>query len=89
MFKVLGDLDAVSAPLLRDAVANEANGDVVIDLADAGRVDSSGLGVFVGCHKRLTTEGRRFVLRSPGERLRNVLTVTALDRIFAIELGTA
>lgn len=85
---VAGELDVLTAPLLWERleplIAGVTDG-LVVDLADTRFVDSMGVGVFVRAHKRLTSQGARLVLRSPGEHARKILELTGLDGVFEIE----
>ena len=48
-------------------------------------IDSSGLGVLVGAHKRLKSQGRSLVLRVSDPEMIKLLAITGLDQLFAIE----
>lgn len=61
-----GEIDLASAPALRGALAAALwDGDhetLVVDLADVGFVDSSGIAFFLDAHTRSRAEGVRLVL---------------------------
>jgi anti-anti-sigma factor len=83
-----GDLDMATAPLLRDALADAAgrrSGAVVVDLAGCPFLDSSGLAALVEANNRARTDGGRFALRSPNERIQRLLEVTHLDTELMVE----
>ena len=80
----VGDLDLATAPQLRqDLVAASASGSslVVLDLGGVPFLDSVGISVIVGGHKRLRHEGGRLHLASPNAVVRKVLGLTRLDAI--------
>jgi anti-anti-sigma factor len=54
-------------------------------------MDSSGLGVLVGAHKRLVRLGGRLRVVGASTAVTRLLTITGLDRVFDIidEAGTA
>ena len=80
----VGDLDLATAPQLRqDLVAASASGSslVVLDLGGVPFLDSVGISVIVGGHKRLRHEGRWLHLAAPGAGVRRVLDLTRLGSI--------
>lgn len=58
---------------------------VVLDVSKLTFCDSTGLAGLVRLHKRAIANGGQLVLRSPVPRVRNLLTLTGLDRLFPIE----
>ena len=84
-----GIVDLATAPELRATllplVAPEHA--LVLDLERVTFVDSTGLGVLVAAHRRAKATGGRFVLANPSANLREVLRVTHLDQVIAIEVG--
>ena len=84
---VAGELDVVGAPELRQhviQVVRDGHHRLVLDLTGVAFVDSFGLGVLVGALKRvrLLDGDLRLVIGEP--RVRRVLEVCDLDRVFAI-----
>jgi anti-sigma B factor antagonist len=79
-----GDLDLYTAPILRDrvlAAADDTHAGVIIDLTEVPFMDSSGLGVIVGCLKRVREAGGDLVLvTKPGSAPTKLLSLTGLDR---------
>jgi anti-sigma B factor antagonist len=76
-----GELDLVSAPRLRNAIASlhgEAVDDVVVDLAGLTYIDSVGIGLLVASRRRLDAEGRTFSVRNPAPQVRRLLEITGL-----------
>lgn len=79
-------IDAASAVQFRDAmrkVTDDGHGRVVLDLAQVGFIDSSGLGAIVGAMKQLG-QSRKLELASLGHVVANVFRLTHLDAVFTI-----
>ncbi|MEX2550907.1 MAG: STAS domain-containing protein [Nitriliruptoraceae bacterium] len=89
---VSGQLDVATAPEMRQ-VLKEAQYDdrqhLVVDLTGLEFLDSFGLGVLVGALRRARMRGGRFVLAGPNARIREILEVTELDRIFQLAADVA
>ncbi|MEP6761120.1 MAG: STAS domain-containing protein [Sporichthyaceae bacterium] len=84
---VAGDVDLDTAGSLSDEVAtatHEETPHLVIDLGGVTFLDSSGLKVLVATNKRTEQAGGSMVLVAVPRVVMRVLTVTALDRVFAI-----
>lgn len=56
----------------------------VIDFADTGYIDSSGLGVLVSLSKKIREQGGELRLSSLNEDLRTLFELTKLDTLFQI-----
>lgn len=85
---VVGDIDIDSCRRLREELVQLIDNGVttvVLDLARMEFVDSTGLDVLVGAHKRLSQRGGELVLRSPRPATRRVLEITRLDTVFTID----
>jgi anti-sigma B factor antagonist len=79
------DLEGDASRSFRDRilrVIEEGRTNLVFDLGGAGFVDSSGIGVLVAALKSLRGRGGDLRLANVPPHLRNVLTVTRLDRVF-------
>ena len=84
---VSGEVDVATAPALRDClgqVIERDSGVVVVDLLQVTFIDSTGLGVLIGAHKRCADNGRdlRIVVSEP--RILKVFDITGLTELFAI-----
>jgi len=85
--KVEGELDALSAPILRpviDEIVGEQPKLVVCDLSALRMVDSSGVGAIVSLYKRLRTAGGNFRLEGLSGQPLAIFKVLKLDRVFQI-----
>jgi anti-anti-sigma factor len=77
------ELDVYTAPKLRKQLVdltNQGRHHVIVDLGATARVDSSGLAVLVGHHKRTRDHGGALVLADPGPEVLKALVVTGLLR---------
>lgn len=83
LFHAEGEVDALTAPALRQGLAEAASFDlhVVIDLAGVTFVDSSGLGVLVGAIHRVRATGHAVILCAPNSSVGRALAVAGLRRI--------
>jgi anti-anti-sigma factor len=83
-----GELDPHTAPRLKDeidsAMGAGAN-EIVLDLAELGFIDSSGLRVIISAHKESGERGGKLVLRSPSPTAKRLLDITGL--LDHIEIG--
>jgi len=81
-----GDIDMAMAPALRDALgwATRHHLGVVVDLADAGTIDSVGLGVLIRGHRRARHRGGVMCLAAPSRFLLTVLHTMHLDGVFLV-----
>lgn len=81
MIVARGELDLVTAPLLRDALKREELQApvTVLDLREVGFIDSSGLSVIVECHQRTKLAGMRFAVAvGPESQVRRLLVLAGL-----------
>lgn len=82
-----GEIDLSSVNLLREAVTKAIQAGVrtlTIDLAGVTYIDSSGLGLLVGAHKRMTAAGGTLTVRCFEQRLLRLFNLTGLDRVLTI-----
>jgi anti-sigma B factor antagonist len=82
---VSGEVDITTAPDLRawlTKVLDDGAADVVVDLSGVAFMDSSGLSVLVGAHRRLARIGGRLGVVGVSPMMSRLLTVTGLARIF-------
>ncbi|KAB7704812.1 anti-sigma factor antagonist [Bacillus aerolatus] len=85
--KIVGEIDAYTAPKLRETIfpyAEKKNTKIVIDLSEVSYMDSTGLGVFVGLFKSLNANEGTLQLTGLSERLRRLFDITGLADIMNI-----
>ncbi|MFA9432523.1 STAS domain-containing protein [Egicoccus sp. AB-alg2] len=85
--EVAGQLDVATAPEFRQVLVEAQYGgasQVLVDVAGIEFVDSIGLGVLVGGHKRARSHDGRFVLARPSERMSQLLALTGLDTVLTV-----
>jgi anti-sigma B factor antagonist len=85
---VRGELDAATAPSLQDVLDHliaEGARRIVVDMAEASFVDSTGLGALLTAHLRMRAHRGELVLSNPRPAARRLLELTALDRVFTLQ----
>jgi anti-sigma B factor antagonist len=85
--KVSGELDIHTCDRLVHTAGElvDRGGRLVLDLSELTFCDSTGLAGLVRLHKRADAAGGTLVLRAPVTRMRDLLTLTGLTRLFPIE----
>jgi anti-sigma B factor antagonist len=85
--RVSGELDIRTCERLERTAGELADRGrlVALDVSELTFCDSTGLAVLVRLHKRAQAAGGELVLRSPVPRVRNLLTLTGLTRLFRVE----
>jgi anti-sigma B factor antagonist len=83
------ELDASNAGEFKRDIAGvlEANDKVVLDLSRLRFVDSSGLGAFISCLRKLNAKGGDLKLSGMSTQVRGVFELVRMHRVFEI-LGT-
>ena len=84
VLQITGDLDAYTAPFLRDRMRDLTTVGVVHVIADLRRVDfldSTGLGVLVGALKRVREHGGSLTPVINSTRILHILRITGLTRV--------
>lgn len=82
-----GDLDLATAPKLRDALVKLATSGercAVVDLSAVEFIDSTGLGVLVGCLKRFRSLDGDLRVVITTDRIARVFEMTGLDKAFSV-----
>jgi anti-sigma B factor antagonist len=82
-----GELDLVTLPAVRDQILGLiADGcrSLVIDLTEVRFCDSSGLGVFVGAHRRLRAVDGDLELVGTRPNLQRLFEVSGLDQVLRV-----
>lgn len=89
--KVKGEIDAYTAPKLRETLfplAEQDSVNMTVDLSGVAYMDSTGLGVFVGLFKSVRTHHGEFKIVGLSERLRRLFDITGLAEIIHITSDT-
>jgi anti-sigma B factor antagonist len=84
---VQGELDAYTAPGLEDHISGllgDGVDSLVLDLAQTGFLDSSGLRALLTVHRRLEANGGRLELRDASEPVLRLLEITGLREHFGV-----
>lgn len=87
VLEIGGEIDVYTAPRLRERlteIIGSGEARVVVDLGKVEFLDSTGLGVLVGAHRRLRGGGGSLGLVCPQERLLKIFRVTGLDSVLEI-----
>ncbi len=87
-FKVKGEIDAFTAPLLKERLASIQNLNdlqVELDLSEVEYIDSTGLGVFVGFFKKLKDNNGYMKITGASNRIKRLFEITGLDQIIDVE----
>ena len=82
-----GEIDLATSPKLREALLDPdaRAASVVLDLREVTFIDSSGLGVIVGQHKRAHEHDERFAVAVGGEgAVRRILELSGLVKVIDI-----
>lgn len=90
VLKLAGEVDVYTCGFLRDAITKAADAGnlfIAVDVQAVEFMDSSGLGVIVGAHKRLKGEEGELVLVSPNKQMRRILALTGLDQILTVSIS--
>ncbi len=83
-----GEVDLATCPQLRGVLAgliDQGIYDLVVDLEQVSFLDSSGIGVLMGAHRRLREHGGGLRLAAPSARVRRVLEVTGVTTVLPID----
>lgn len=87
---VKGEVDLYTAPRLKTLLTDITAGgrsNIAVDFAGVEFMDSTGLGVLISGLKRCREAGGSLALVAPTGPVRKVLSITGLDRVFAIHDG--
>lgn len=86
-FKIVGEIDAFTAPKLREclAPAEKVKGmQAELDLSEVAYMDSTGLGVFVGFYKVVKANEGHVKIIGVNQRLRRLFEITGLTEVMDI-----
>ncbi len=79
---IVGNRQELKQKVLEELEAGERK--FVVDFANTGYIDSSGLGVLVSLSKKIREQGGELRLASLNEDLRTLFELTKLDTLFRI-----
>lgn len=86
-FKIVGEIDAFTAPMLRERLATVENVKEMqaeLDLSEVAYMDSTGLGVFVGFYKAVKANGGHVKIVGVNKRLKRLFDITGLGEVMDI-----
>lgn len=85
---VSGEVDVTSAPTLREVLikvlASNPSTHLIVDLGGVDFMDSTGIGVLAGAHKRVTANGGWFTAVVTSPIVRKSLQTTGLLRVWRV-----
>jgi anti-sigma B factor antagonist len=87
VFKLRGSLDLATAPTVRAALAEateKGSHDLIVDLSALEFLDSTGLGVLIGAHRRAAEHGGSLRLIVSDGPIARLLNITGLIAVFAV-----
>jgi anti-sigma B factor antagonist len=88
VFRLRGSLDLATAPTVRAALSEateKGNQELIVDLTQLEFLDSTGLGVLIGAHRRVAEHGgslRLIVKDGPISRLLNITGLIAVFKVY-------
>ena len=82
--RIAGEVDLACAHKLR-SVLRGLTGDAVLDCSELSFIDSTGLSVLLGAHRRFEAEGHRLRLIGVTQAAHRTLRVAGLDRVLLVE----
>src|SRR5262245_9889972 len=76
-FRIAGELDLLTVPQLREALAGveDRDQDVVLDFSDVSFIDSSGLGLILATARTTEEHGCSLVVRGPTPTVRRLFGI--------------
>src|SRR5262249_46990539 len=87
VFKLRGSLDLATAPTVRAALTEATDTgphDLIVDLTQLEFLDSTGLGVLIGAHRRAAEHSGSFRLIIGDGAIARLLNITGLISVFAV-----
>lgn len=87
LVKLSGEIDAYTAPQVREALMPSAENTgmkMIVELNDVTYMDSTGLGVFVGLFKVLKANEGHLILTGMSDRLKRLFDITGLADVMEI-----
>ncbi|HEY6326319.1 MAG TPA: STAS domain-containing protein [Candidatus Cybelea sp.] len=87
VFRLRGSLDLATAPTVRAAVSDATDNDshhIIVDLTQLDFLDSTGLGVLIGAHRRAAEHGGSLRLVVHNGPISRLMHITGLIGVFAV-----
>jgi anti-sigma B factor antagonist len=87
VFRLRGSLDLATAPTVRAALNDATDNDshhIIVDLTQLEFLDSTGLGVLIGAHRRAAEHGGSLRLIVHDGSIARLLNITGLIAVFAV-----
>ena len=87
VLSLAGELDVSNVAQAREAALKLLAGGIkrlVVDLSNLEYIDSSGLGMLIGLHKRQKESGGTLAIAGARERVMRVLKITGLEQILIL-----
>lgn len=87
VFRLRGSLDLATAPAVRAALADatdRGSHHVIVDLTQLEFLDSTGLGVLIGAHRRTSERSKTLRLVVNDGPILRLLNITGLIVVFAV-----
>jgi anti-sigma B factor antagonist len=77
-FVVAGELDAHSAPTLREQLDARDDAETVVDMSGVTFMDSSGLRVLIDAHQTAAGRGSQLIVQEPSQSVRRILEIAGV-----------
>ena len=84
ILQVHGEINISTSPDLKKSFEKIQANKIVINMANVGYIDSSGLATLVELLKRLKTKGGSLSLSQVSEKVKSLFEITKLDKLFSI-----
>ncbi|MGB8966936.1 MAG: STAS domain-containing protein [Candidatus Cybelea sp.] len=87
VFKLRGSLDLATAPMVRAALSEatqEGSHELIVDLTQLEFLDSTGLGVLIGAHRRAAEGHGSFRLIVSDGPIARLLNISGLVGVFSV-----
>lgn len=88
-FVVAGELDAHSAPTLREQLNAVDDAEIVLDMSGVTFMDSSGLRVLIDAHQTAAGRGCQLIVHEPSQSVRRILEIAGVLDHLDVRDGSA